>query len=288
MKTLKRILICFIILIVCSCSKKDPLIGTWEFVRIDTKNMDRPEKYDEYSLQSVVTFSSDHSFILMNKGNDPLEESRINKDSISEEEKSQVYFGTWSVEDSILSFIVHNSKKKQNFTSKIFSNDEKNMILSIPKRKPFDKKDLKFKYKKTDYDDVNLSEYKFTSQELNKWRQKSTKKQTKQEIKARTENALTFFINFLEYHDADEKLALISYMEPSPFKYFGNGIMLKKQQNCESWNSLFYDKEDAQIAYSMLEQSFDSVAKIPEEISKNPIKINIYILKEILKNLKSQ
>lgn len=288
MKTLKGILICFIILIVCSCSKKDPLIGTWEFVRIDTKNMNRPEKYDEYSLQSVVTFSSDHSFILMNKGNDPLNASLINEDSISEEEKSQVYFGTWSVEDSLLSFIVHNSKRKQNFTSRIFSNDEKNMTLSIPKQKPFDKKDLKLKYKKTDYDDVNLSEYKFTSQELNKWRQKSTKKQTKQEIKAVTENALTFFINFLEYHDADEKLALTSYMEPSPFKYFGNGIVLKKQQNCESWNSLFYDKEDAQIAYSMLEESFDSVAKIPDEISKNPIKINIYILKEILKNLKSQ
>lgn len=286
MKTLKRMMISFMILLLCSCSKKDPLIGTWEFIRIDTKNMENPEIYDDYFLQSAITFSGDQTFIMMNQGEDPFNTSKVSKDSLSQEEM-HVYSGTWSVEDSLVNFEIHSSGKKQNFSSKIFRNDGRNMTFSIPKKTPFNEKDIKFKYKKTDYDDVSQSkEHPFTSQKLNSWRVKSDRKQTKQEIKAKTENALEFFIAFLEYHDEKEQTAMLYYMEPSPFKFYGNGIMLKHQQNAPVWNHLFYDEEDAGIAHSMLDESLKSVAKVPKEFSKSPIKINIYILKETLKNLK--
>lgn len=76
------------------------------------------------------------------------------------------------------------------------------------------------------------------------------------------------------------------YLEPLPFKFYGNGIVLKNHYKNEKWNDLFYDEEDASIAYNMLKKSFNNVARIPEEISNNPIKINIFILKETLKNMK--
>lgn len=175
------------------------------------------------------------------------------------------------------------------FTAKIFSNDGKNLNLHFSKQKPLLIYDAnsEFKYKKIDYDDVSKSKNNFTSLELNKWRINSKKKESKKEIKDKVENALEFAINFIEFHQqGNDKSAKTYYLQPLPFQFYSNGIILKHENESDNWNNLFYDDEDAEIAYQLLESGFNNVAKIPDNLSKKPLKINIFILQETLKNIK--
>lgn len=277
----------FILLLFYSCTKKDPLIGTWEFTYHDGSNETNTYKEDfDSSYASYITFSGDNSFLLVDHGQlSPITMPTVSKDSlIGNDNNTEVYFGTWSVKDSIIYFEVLNHKTRPEFTSKIISNNERNMKLSFPEQKHV--KGMEFKYKKEDYNDVSHSKYNFTTVELNKWRVKNKSKQTKEKIRSKIENALEFSIAFLEYHESENKVATTFYLEPLPLKFYGNGIVLKHHYKNKKWNDLFYDDEDASIAYYMINKSFNSVASIPDEISKNPIKINLFILKETLKNLK--
>lgn len=272
----------FILLLFYSCTKKDPLIGTWEFTYHDESN--EADNFDS-SYASYITFSGDNSFLLVDHGQlSPITMPSVPKDSLIENDNTEVYFGTWSVKDSIIYFEVLNHKTRPEFTSKIISNNERNMKLSFPEQKHVE--GMEFKYKKEDYNDVSHSKYNFTTVELNKWRIKNKSKQTKEKIRSKIENALEFSIAFLEYHESENKVATTFYLEPLPLKFYGNGIVLKHHYKNKKWNDLFYDDEDAAIAYDMINKSFNSVASIPDEISKNPIKINLFILKETLKNLK--
>lgn len=287
MKISKKISIyLFILLLFYSCTKKDPLIGTWEFTYHDESNEANMYKEDfDSSYASYITFSGDNSFLLVDHGQlSPITMPSVPKDSILENDNTEVYFGTWSVKDSIIYFEVLNHKTRPEFTSKIISNNERNMKLSFPEQKHV--KGMEFKYRKEDYNDVSHSKYNFTTVELNKWRIKNKSKQTKEKIRSKIENALEFSIAFLEYHESENKVATTFYLEPLPLKFYGNGIVLKHHYKNKKWNDLFYDDEDASIAYDMINKSFNSVASIPDEISKNPIKINLFILKETLKNLK--
>lgn len=268
----------FFLLLFYSCTKKDPLIGTWEFTyhdRINEANMYK-EDFDS-SYASYITFSGDNSFLLVDHGQvSPITMPSVPKDSLIENDNNtEVYFGTWSVKDSIIYFEVLNHKTRPEFTSKIISNNERNMKLSFPEQKQV--KGMEFKYKKEDYNDVSHSKYNFTIVELNKWRVKNKSKQTKEKIRSKIENALEFSIAFLEYHESENKVATTFYLEPLPLKFYGNGIVLKYHYKNKKWNDLFYDDEDASIAYDMINKSFNSVASIPDEISKNPIKINLFI-----------
>jgi hypothetical protein len=276
-----------IIILFYSCTKKDPLVGTWKFTYSHASNEADRYKEDDYSsYTSYITLSSDNSFLLVDHGQlSPITLSSISKDSLIENDNNtEVYFGTWSVKDSIIYFETQNHKNSPEFTSKIISKNDRNMKLNFPEQKQV--KGMEFKYKKDDYNDVSRSKYNFTANELNKWRIKNKSKQTKEKIRSKVENALEFSIAFLEYHESENKVAMTLYLEPLPFKFYGNGIALKNHYKNEKWNDLFYDEEDASIAYDMLKKSFNSVASIPDEISTNPIKINIFILKETLKNLK--
>ncbi|MFL9832699.1 hypothetical protein [Chryseobacterium terrae] len=288
MKISKKILIYLCILtLFCSCAKKDPLIGTWNFTYAHANNESDKDKEDQYSsYTSFVTLSGDNSFLLVDHGEmSPITTSSIPKDSVDENtNNTEVYFGTWSVKDSVIYFEPVNHKTSPEFTSKIMSLNTRNMKLNFPEQKHV--KGIDFKYKKEDYNDVSQSKYNFTTDELNKWRLKSRSKQTKEKIRSKIENALKFSIAFLEYHESEDKLATKYYLEPLPFRFYGNGIVLKHHYKNEKWNDLFYDEEDASIAYDMLKESFNNVASVPKEISKNPIKINIFILKETLENLK--
>ncbi|AZB29239.1 hypothetical protein [Chryseobacterium balustinum] len=274
-------------LILFVCTKKDPLVGTWKFTYSHASNEADRYKEDDYSsYTSYITLSGDNSFLFVDHGElSPITLPSIPKDSLSENDNNtEVYFGTWSVKDSIIYFETQNHKNSPEFTSKIISKNDRNMKLNFPQQKQVN--GMEFKYKKDDYNDVSRSKYNFTANELNKWRIKNKSKQTKEKIRSRIENALQFSIAFLEYHESENKVAMTLYLEPLPFKFYGNGIALKNHYKNEKWNDLFYDEEDASIAYDMLKKSFNSVASIPDEISINPIKINIFILKETLKNLK--
>lgn len=286
-KALLLFLISFVLCVSCS-PKNDPLIGTWEFVSVHEENF--VNDYDYSSFKSLITLSGDQTFLFMDEGKfDPINSTAFaQNDSISgNQEKPRVYSGNWTKKDSILHFRISNYKKKRDFRVKIVSNDGKNMGLVFLKSSPNqDKSIAKFKYKKIDYDDISQTDFQFTSSELNKWRVKNFKKSSKKEIKAKTENALQFAITFLEYHEKTAKVAGTHYLEPLPFRFYSNGIVLKNKDKAYAWGSLFYDDEDFNSSYSIIESSFKSVAKVPKEISKSPIKINIYILQEILKNLK--
>lgn len=289
MKTLKNLLPYLIISIfLSSCFfKKNSLVGTWEFVNVYTEKSSEEDNYSDF--RSFITFSGDKTFFFVNKGQfDPINIfDFIDENSITNK-NAKVYYGNWFVKDSIIYFDIQNYKIKSGFSAKIISCDGKNMSITFPKQTPLPKNEepSKFKYRKIDYDNVSRSKYNFASQELNRWRTKSNKKQSKQELKSTLENVLEFAVSFLKNHEEDNKAATIYYLEPLPFKIYSNGIILKPQDENESWNDLFYDNEDAATAYSMIKDGFKSVAKIPENISKNPIKINIFILEETLKNLK--
>lgn len=270
-----------------SCSKKNPLVGTWEFVSISDQKSS--EDYDYINFRSFITFSSDNTFLFVDRGDfDPINVTEFIDDN-KKSKDGRIYYGSWTLKDSILVFDIKNYKMSKKFTAKIFSNDGKNLNLHFSKQKPLLIYDAnsEFKYKKIDYDDVSKSKNNFTSLELNKWRINSKKKESKKEIKDKVENALEFAINFLEFHQqGNDKSAKTYYLQPLPFQFYSNGIILKHENESDNWNNLFYDDEDAEIAYQLLESGFNNVAKIPDNLSKKPLKINIFILQETLKNIK--
>lgn len=278
MKIFQHIFYLVILITLSSCIfKKNPIIGSWEFTESTDNDMS-----GLFGSDSFITFSSNETFLLVDKGySDLIGISKVIKNAPTNEDA--VYYGNWFIKDSIIHFNVENYEMNQDFRLKIISNDGKNMKLTFPKTK---EENIIFKYKKDDYDDVKKSKYNFMARGLNEWRKRSDKKCSKKEIKFKVERALNFAVTFIRFHEKGRKSAIAYYLAPLPFKFYSNGIALKKQNDCEDWDNLFYDEKDAMIAYSMIESSFNNVARVPSNLSNKPIKINLFILQETLKNLR--
>ena len=290
MKKIYTITCLVLVTLTTSCTlKNDPLIGTWEFV--DVSN-DSSEDYDHF--KSFITLSSDSTFIFIDRGYvDPINVTALISDENEaiKTDEGRIYFGNWSSKDSVLYFNIRNFVMKNTLTAKIHANDGKNLKIEFPHQKNLidDSLTSKFKYRKIDYDDVSKSKNNFTSLELNKWRIKDAEKSNRAAIKAKVENALEFSISFLKFHQAGiNKSAVTYYLHPLPFQLYSNGIALKSEDYIEDWYKIFYDYEDAEIAYSMLKTGFNNVAEIPDNLSQKPLKINIFILEETLKNIKAE
>jgi len=263
-----------------ACLKeRNPLVGSWEYVSINDENTTWISE-DFSSFQSIVTFSSEGTFLFVDDGNKTV------FDALNYAYEGRAYFGTWTEEGTEIILNVINYIPHETYTSEVTFNDGKNLSFKIPVSKLHENttKDIPLlNYKRSDYDDLGT----LISLEKNNWRVKSYQKEDKNQIKKRIEDALSFAIAFLEYHEAEEKFARTYYLKPLPLKMYGNGVVLKYYEDSEDWNELFFDEEDAYNAYEILKKGFNSVAKVPDEISENPIKINIFILKETLKNIQS-
>lgn len=286
------VLICLFSLFYSCAKQEDPLKGGWEFVKTyQDEDSFSYEDYDYVGFQSLIAMSGDGHFLLTCKGRqDPVNLSE-SKNYNQNERSVNVYYGTWKLSkaDSVIYFKLLNYEPNNSVVAKMKFNDGKNLKLVFPdsKYQPLSNKEKEsaIKYKRVDYKDISDSEYTYMSSDLNKWRIKSTKKESVPELKLRLESALKFAINFFKYNKENDLSARTDYLQPLPFQFASNGIALKTK-GIENWNALFYDKSDADKAYSLLEKSLRATAAIPEEFRRKPFEINLFILQETLKNLK--
>jgi len=267
----------FIISVISCTNKKQNLIGSWKFTEI--KNTSNSLEIPQSTFNSNLVLSSNGNFLLFDDGiiiHSNLSDSLFNANN----NETSIYYGNYSLNDneSVITLHVLNYNVNDEFQFKLKSNDGKNILLQ-----PINYKDKLLKYTCQDYNDTNQSKFNYLSSDLNNWRIKSKQKESNNAIKIRVKSAIEFSINYLKYHKDNGTEAYISFLQPLPFKFASNGIAFKREH--ENWDNIFFDTSDAEKANTLLLNSFKSTARIPDNLRNKPLDTNLYILKEVLKNL---
>lgn len=289
MKTLliRSLTLFHLALILHSCGlKDDPLVGEWEYANYrDTGTKERSTDSELPYFESYFMFSQDGHFLLCDYGDDDallLDDVILIKEP-SEKRKKRIFYGEYKrQQDSIIFLKVHNYLLSDDIVLVEHSNDKKNLKFYIDLKQQKNRNNRLFNYKKNNSIDLNRTTYTFLSPELNKWRNPAQQKETKDEIRARVKNSLEYAAAYLKVYESQDKSASLIFLTNLPFKFGRNGI---RMENNTDWESLFYDLTDAKTSYKILADAFKASADIPNDLSRNPIGISIFILTELNKNI---
>lgn len=125
---------------------------------------------------------------------------------------------------------------------------------------------------------------KFDSQ-VNQWRNAPVKSESEKEIKTRTLNFVDYSIAYFQHISSsgthhDYRLDGVE----SPIIYAENGIVLKKWEDVpESWKALFYNEQNALVAYQYLFDGFKYGSK--EEYHVTGLLLITFYLKNLRNSL---
>jgi hypothetical protein len=271
----------FILFLISSCGNdKNNLIGQWNMKHLDfDPDNSRLLKMgiNTYNRISFDHLATHHSFILA-KDNFFIY-------SFGGSNNISVCIGNWEYldSDSLLTLNIVNSAIFGSLKMKIKSLNNKNLIFTldmlgkgeIMKGAPGIFQFACYKAEK----DICDSEYNFASLKMNKWRIPSKHKEEKEQIKGRIEEGMDFAITFFKYYKSKNKTVTTNILKPLPYVFASNGIGFEKNTD---WENLFFDEEDANISYEIIQNAFiQSQKKIPDEVQENPITLNLYILENI-------
>jgi hypothetical protein len=152
------------------------------------------------------------------------------------------------------------------------------LVLKSEKEKGLDinlllKKDAYFKSSKVDLLKIPL----------NWWRIKPTKKENKAQIKKRVLAQIDYMINYFELISDNNYRSFQTQVIVCPYKLFANGIGIDPSLLSE-YNKIFYDYNDAEIAYQMLLNGLNSVSVYPAD-KESYTKGYFNVLKKIRKTI---
>jgi hypothetical protein len=95
---------------------------------------------------------------------------------------------------------------------------------------------------------------------------------------------MDYALMFLDAHlESDKKTIEYSGLS-SPFVFASNGLALKRINEINQWENIFYDYSQAQEAYNILQTAFNSRITVPENLSY--VALQKYLLEELKKQLK--
>lgn len=284
---LKYFIFLNLVLFLHSCGiKDDSLVGEWEYVNYkDVSNDELSTDKERPFFQSNFMFSKDGHFLLCDYGVEDVLQlgDVVLVNEPSETKKRRIFYGEYKrTNDSIILLKVENYLLSDDLVLIQRSNDERNIKFFIDLNHTPKRTNRLLNYKKNNTIDLNRTTYTFLKPELNQWRTPAQEKETKVQIKERVKNSLAFAASYLKVYENQEKGASLVFLSNLPFKFGRNGIRM--EPNTE-WESLFYDLQDAKVSYEVLSEAFRATADIPNDLSRNPIGISIYILTELDKNI---
>lgn len=288
---MKKTVLALTTLLLISCGKSDvqsELVGKWDF-----RNMYNPNNHDDtYDLEVGDKEIND-------LGNENFFGSYyvLNEDktyySLHTEGAGGYIEGRWDYneKDSLLSF--HSKNKTQDPAYKVNYLKGNQLSLSDPNPKKVNPKDSylkqladnrnhRYKYVKDDF--TVGSDLDFTAKSVNLWRTKPQKPENKKQIAVRTkdaiQNAILFFKNGIE----EEKDGLHLNPVVLPLNFYANGVEMKSFQDAISWNSIFYNDDEAYEGYTLVQNAMAENFDVPN--NKRPLELNLYILEELHKRIK--
>jgi hypothetical protein len=140
---------------------------------------------------------------------------------------------------------------------------------------------MEFNYKKANKNAIDPKN-DYTTFAMNEWRINAKHKESEREIKNRLRGALQFACAYLQAQvDSKESGTRTNFLTSIPIRLASNGIAVKKD---DRWESLFFDEEDAEMSYTILDNSFrkNMDIYIPDDIKKKPMHLNIFFLTNLM------
>lgn len=288
---MKKTVLALTTLLLISCGKSDvqsELVGKWDFRNMyNTNNHD--DTYDlEVGDKEINDLGNENffgSYYVLNEDKTYY--------SLHTEGAGGYIEGRWDYneKDSLLSF--HSNNKTQDPVYKVNYLKGNQLSFSDPNPKKVNPKDSylkqladnrnhRYKYVKDDF--TVGSDLDFTAKSVNLWRTKPQKSENKKQIAVRTkdaiQNAILFFKNGIE----EEKDGLHLNPVILPLNFYANGVEMKSFQDAISWNSIFYNDDEAYEGYTLVQNAMAENFDVPN--NKRPLELNLYILEELHKRIK--
>ena len=108
--------------------------------------------------------------------------------------------------------------------------------------------------------DIDLLDYQH-----NQWRIKPSHHEDRAQLKKRLTAHIDYLIAYFQMIEDDNRSSFIPMYLQSMFKFYSNGIAVRNEENIdESWDSYFYDHEDAIAAQKILVEAIEGMGPYPE------------------------
>lgn len=122
------------------------------------------------------------------------------------------------------------------------------------------------------------------SKYFNTWRIKPAQVETDEQIRKRVKDNIRFCATYLQ-DGLDRKKKSISMKEIiSPFRLGSNGIGLYNYEEVQGeWINIFYNEEQAQKGYDLINNAMDQVTDIPKTSSW--LELDSYLLKQVMEKI---
>jgi hypothetical protein len=100
---------------------------------------------------------------------------------------------------------------------------------------------------------------------VNAWRIKPNVRQSKDEIKNKILSQLDYMTAyFTMVYTRGDQVFNVRHLQ-APFAFYANGIGFRDEDALEEWRNIFYDNQDAGIAYTMLKDAMKSIKEYPAD-----------------------
>lgn len=288
---MKRTLLALTTLLLISCGKSDinsELVGKWDFRNVFNPN-NQNDSYDkEVGDKEINDLSNENfygSYYVLNEDKTYY--------SLHTEGEGGYIEGKWDYneKDSLLHFYSNNKTQDPAYKVNYLKGGQLSFSDANPKKvNPKDSylKQLgdninhRYKFVKDDY--TLDSDLDFTKKSINLWRAKPQKSENKNQITKRTKDALEYAILFFKNGIEEEKAGLHLNPVNLPLNFYGNGVEMKSVEDCFSWNSIFFNDEEALIGYKIINTAMAENFEVPK--NKRPLELNLFILEELNKRIK--
>jgi|GEM_PF-3712615 len=100
--------------------------------------------------------------------------------------------------------------------------------------------------------------------EMNRWRQRPARRETKAELKKRVWQMVNYGAAYFAQVERRKQTTFETRILQSPFRFFSGGIGLTTRKKMPpAWVETFYDRQDAEQAYGILLEAFYASIKYP-------------------------
>ena len=235
-----------------ACQPTDPLQATWKIVRVTYEPSGRatPESIERgRQIQGMSASLENSTFALYE-----------NQRSAFFSTKTPYRQGTWSRDGDRLELSLGESGSAYSF--EIAEQDENTLVLILTASRTIDGELVISCQKSQQYihEGVDL-----LSPEENTWRNRPARKETDQEVKARTIQHLDYLIKYFECVKANRQGYFETGIISSPFVFYSHGLGLSRETPLAlRWRESFFDQENADQAFTHLRAALRSVKKYPK------------------------
>lgn len=249
---MKILLVVWVGVFLVSCQPKDPLLATWKISRVTytPSGMATPESFKKGLQWQELGNNLQNSTFALYEG----------EQSSFFSTRTPFRQGRWFREGNYLELSMDENARSYQF--EIRNLDEMSLSLLMIDKNLTDG-ELTLVCTKSDqyiHDGVDL-----LSPEQNEWREKPAKKETAEQIKARTKAHLEYLIHYFEGVVEKKQTYFETEIISTPFVFYSHALGLSRDSRfSKRWQESFFDQEDAAIAYDLLKAGLKSVSRYPK------------------------